>query len=214
MTRDTAGYTGLTVNLSINYGGRDEIIRAFNKVISSGAVGPLTEDSFRGYLDQPELPDPDLIIRSANEHRLSNFLLWESAYAELYFSPKLWPDWDRGRPAGGLRRIRPKVPHLRRRLVNWKGFRSRILLVGVAFPVLAILILVLPQFHHLGFNIIVVGATVMGALEMAALFRARGIPPPRCFPLLAATIPIGTYLEISGLLPAGGSASGCRRPSG
>jgi undecaprenyl diphosphate synthase len=93
VTRDTAGYRGLTVNLSINYGGRDEIIRAFNKVISSGAVGPLTEDSFRGYLDQPELPDPDLIIRSANERRLSNFLLWESAYAELYFSPKLWPDW-------------------------------------------------------------------------------------------------------------------------
>ena len=93
VTHDTAGYTGLTVNLSINYGGRDEIIRAFNKVISSGAVGPLTEESFRGYLDQPGLPDPDLIIRSANEHRLSNFLLWESAYAELYFSPKLWPDW-------------------------------------------------------------------------------------------------------------------------
>jgi len=93
VTRDTAGFGGLTVNLSINYGGRDEIIRAFNKIISSGAVGPLTEESFRGYLDQPELPDPDLIIRSANEHRLSNFLLWESAYAELYFSPTLWPDW-------------------------------------------------------------------------------------------------------------------------
>ena len=93
VTRDTAGFTGLTVNLSINYGGRDEIIRAFNKVISSGAVGPLTEESFRRYLDHPELPDPDLIIRSANEHRLSNFLLWESAYAELYFSPTLWPDW-------------------------------------------------------------------------------------------------------------------------
>ena len=48
----------------------------------------------RAYLDHPELPDPDLIIRSANEQRLSNFLLWESAYAELYFSPKPWPDWD------------------------------------------------------------------------------------------------------------------------
>jgi undecaprenyl diphosphate synthase len=93
VTRDTAEFGGLTVNLSINYGGRDEIIRAFNKVISSGVVGPLTEESFRGYLDHPELPDPDLIIRSANEHRLSNFLLWESAYAELYFSPRLWPDW-------------------------------------------------------------------------------------------------------------------------
>ncbi len=49
----------------------------------------------RRHLDQPELPDPDLIIRTANEQRLSNFLLWESAYSELYFSPKLWPDWDK-----------------------------------------------------------------------------------------------------------------------
>jgi phosphatidate cytidylyltransferase len=88
--------------------------------------------------------------------------------------------------------------------VNWKAFRSRILLVGVAFPVLAVLILVLPQLHHLGFNIIVVGATVMGALEMVALFKARGIPTSHLFsPILSATIPIGTYLEISGMLPGG-----------
>jgi len=94
VTRDTESYTGLTVNLSINYGGRDEIIRAFNRYRDSASRESLTEDSFRRYLDHPELPDPDLIIRSANEQRLSNFLLWESAYAELYFSPKLWPDWN------------------------------------------------------------------------------------------------------------------------
>jgi undecaprenyl diphosphate synthase len=94
VTRDTAGFDGLTVNLSINYGGRDEIIRAFRRRLSQGSEEPLTEQSFRQYLDHPELPDPDLIIRSANELRLSNFLLWESAYAELYFSAKLWPDWD------------------------------------------------------------------------------------------------------------------------
>jgi undecaprenyl diphosphate synthase len=93
VTRDTARFTGLTVNLSINYGGRDEIIRAFHRFIARGTPEPLTVESFRAYLDHPELPDPDLIIRSANERRLSNFLLWESAYAELYFSPKLWPDW-------------------------------------------------------------------------------------------------------------------------
>jgi undecaprenyl diphosphate synthase len=95
VVRDTAGYTGLTVNLSINYGGRDEIVRAFRRYLESGSGEPLSEESFRRHLDQPDLPDPDLIIRTANEHRLSNFLLWESAYAELYFSPKLWPDWDR-----------------------------------------------------------------------------------------------------------------------
>ena len=95
VVRDTASFTGLTVNLSVNYGGRDEIIRAFRRAAEAGSAGSLTEESFRGYLDQPELPDPDLIIRSANEQRLSNFLLWQSAYAELYFSPTLWPDWGR-----------------------------------------------------------------------------------------------------------------------
>ncbi len=95
VVRDTAGYTGLTVNLSINYGGRDEILRAFGRYLERGGRGPLTEEAFRRHLDQPDLPDPDLIIRTANEQRLSNFLLWESAYAELYFSPKPWPDWDR-----------------------------------------------------------------------------------------------------------------------
>jgi undecaprenyl diphosphate synthase len=82
------------VNLSINYGGRDEIIRAFRRYLDDPARGDLTEASFRRYIDRPEIPDPDLVIRSGNEHRLSNFLLWESAYAELYFSTKLWPDWD------------------------------------------------------------------------------------------------------------------------
>jgi len=94
VTRDTAGFDGLMVNLSINYGGRDEIIRAFRRCLAERNGDALTEESFRRYLDQPDLPDPDLIIRSANELRLSNFLLWEAAYAELYFSPKLWPDWD------------------------------------------------------------------------------------------------------------------------
>jgi undecaprenyl diphosphate synthase len=95
VVRDTASFTGLTVNLSINYGGRDEILRAFRRAAEAGASSSLTEESFRGFLDQPVLPDPDLIIRSANEQRLSNFLLWQSAYAELYFSPTLWPDWGR-----------------------------------------------------------------------------------------------------------------------
>jgi undecaprenyl diphosphate synthase len=93
---DTARYSGLTVNLAINYGGRGEIMRAFHRAIERGGNGNLTEESFRAFLDRPEIPDPDLIIRSGNEQRLSNFLLWESAYAELYFSRKLWPDWGGG----------------------------------------------------------------------------------------------------------------------
>ncbi len=92
---DTAEYKGLTVNLAINYGGRDEIARALNRWIagnrSSDAV--ITEDDISLFLDNPQLPDPDLIIRTAGEKRLSNFLLWESAYSEFYFSDKFWPEW-------------------------------------------------------------------------------------------------------------------------
>jgi phosphatidate cytidylyltransferase len=88
--------------------------------------------------------------------------------------------------------------------VNWKGFLSRMLLIGVAFPVLGVLILVLPQLHHLGFNIVVVAASVLGCMEMVALFRARRIPTSAIIaPILAATLPAGTYLEIMGILPAG-----------
>ncbi len=90
---DTARFGGLTVNLAINYGGRSEIMRAFHRALERGDDDGLTEERFRAFLDRPEMPDPDLIIRTGNERRLSNFLLWESAYAELYFSPKLWPDW-------------------------------------------------------------------------------------------------------------------------
>ena len=97
--RDTAGFTGLTVNLAINYGGRDEIIRAFRRWYSrasrEGILNPesLTEAELAACLDSPDTPDPDLIIRTGGEQRLSNFLLWQSAYTEFYYSDKLWPDW-------------------------------------------------------------------------------------------------------------------------
>ncbi|HOX13859.1 MAG TPA: polyprenyl diphosphate synthase [Spirochaetia bacterium] len=92
---DTSGYDGITVNLAINYGGRDEIVRAARKLLRGGAVD-VSEDGFRAFLDAPDLPDPDLVIRTGGDMRLSNFLLWESAYAELYYSEKLWPDWSEG----------------------------------------------------------------------------------------------------------------------
>ena len=92
--RDTADYDGLVVNLAINYGGRDEIIRAVKRWRVSDGV-ELTEDVFREYLDRPEIPDPDLVIRTGGEKRLSNFLIWESAYSEYYYSEKLWPDFGR-----------------------------------------------------------------------------------------------------------------------
>ncbi|MDR3335462.1 MAG: di-trans,poly-cis-decaprenylcistransferase [Treponema sp.] len=90
---DTRTFGGLQVILALNYGGRDEILRALRRLLSHGEAPALTEDLIRQYLDNPDIPDPDLIIRTAGEHRISNFLLWEGAYAEYYISDILWPDW-------------------------------------------------------------------------------------------------------------------------
>lgn len=88
--------------------------------------------------------------------------------------------------------------------MNWRGFLTRILLVAVAFPVLGILIFVLPQLTHLGFTILVVAVATIGAFETESLLRSRGLPTSRWFaPILAATLPVSVYLEIAGLLPAG-----------
>ncbi len=89
---ETAAFQGMTVNLAINYGGRDELVRAIKKAAVANAK-ILSEGDLKRYLDVPELPEADLIIRTGGERRLSNFLLWQSAYSELYFSDTLWPDW-------------------------------------------------------------------------------------------------------------------------
>lgn len=97
---DTAGYSGITVNLAINYGGRDEVVRAVAAMQKDGVAASAAE--LRARLDQPAIPDPDLIIRTGGERRLSNFLLWQAAYAELYFSDTLWPDWTAAHLAEAL----------------------------------------------------------------------------------------------------------------
>ena len=105
----TSHFEGMQVVLAINYGGRDEIVRAFNRFINdisnaangaqpnASAIGFMSpnETDISAHLDNPDIPDPDLIIRSAGEYRTSNFLLWEGAYSELYISDKLWPDWEK-----------------------------------------------------------------------------------------------------------------------
>ena len=96
--RDTAGFNGMQVILAINYGGRDEIARAVGRFLEArggSSSEKITDKDISAYLDNPDIPDPDLIIRSAGEYRTSNFLLWESAYSELYISDRLWPDWDK-----------------------------------------------------------------------------------------------------------------------
>jgi len=77
-----------------NYGGRNELANAFNKLIKSG-VSKVTEEDISAALYLPDVPDPDLIIRTSGEMRLSNFWLWESAYSEYYFTDTLWPDFDK-----------------------------------------------------------------------------------------------------------------------
>lgn len=94
--KDTESFDGMSICLAINYGGRDEIIRAVKK-LSFNDINPesVTEKDFSRLFDQPDLPDADLIIRTGGEQRLSNFLMWQSAYAELIFSDILWPDYDK-----------------------------------------------------------------------------------------------------------------------
>ena len=98
---DTKEFTGLQVIIALNYGGRDEISRAVKKLVAAGDA--VTEENIGRYLDNPDIPDPDLIIRTAGEFRISNFLLWESAYSEYYISDKLWPDWSGEDLAGAVR---------------------------------------------------------------------------------------------------------------
>jgi undecaprenyl diphosphate synthase len=89
---DTKDFGGMQVILALNYGGRDEIVRAVGRLLAAG-VSSVNEDALAAYLDNPDVPDPDLVIRSAGEFRTSNFLLWEGAYAEYHVSKKFWPDW-------------------------------------------------------------------------------------------------------------------------
>lgn len=92
--------TGLHFSIAINYGGRDEIRRAVTKLAAKAQLGEIapediTEEMISKQLDTGDYPDPDLLIRTCNEQRISNFLLWQLAYTELYFTPVPWPDFNK-----------------------------------------------------------------------------------------------------------------------
>lgn len=92
----TKNNNGLTFIIAINYGGRDEIIRAIKKMNNDKIdFNLLNENIFNSYLDTSDIPDPDLLIRTGGEYRLSNFLLWQLSYTEFYFTDCLWPDFDK-----------------------------------------------------------------------------------------------------------------------
>ena len=88
----TKNNNALTVNVAINYGARNEIVRAVNKIIGDG-LKSVDEKTFAKYLDSGEIPDPDFVVRTSGEQRLSNFMLYQNAYAELYFPKTYWPDF-------------------------------------------------------------------------------------------------------------------------
>ncbi len=92
---DTKDFTNFNLQFAINYGGRDEILRATKRILAEGKLteDQLTEDVFSSYLDTSGIPDPDLMIRTSGELRISNFLLWQLAYSEFYFTQKYWPDF-------------------------------------------------------------------------------------------------------------------------
>jgi undecaprenyl diphosphate synthase len=107
----TRGNDGLTLVVAFNYGARQEIARAARRLALEVAAGRLSADAITpeqlgGYLDAPQLPDPDVIIRTSGEQRLSNFLLWQAAYSELVFVPINWPDFDRSALEGAIAEYR------------------------------------------------------------------------------------------------------------
>jgi len=96
----TAGNSDMTLSLALSYAGRDEIVRAARKLAADAASGKIvpdsiTDEAFAGMLDTVGIPDPDLVIRTSGEVRISNFLLWQAAYAEFVFTDILWPDFGK-----------------------------------------------------------------------------------------------------------------------
>ena len=96
----TRGNTGMTLTIAFNYGGRVEVVDAVRRLLADHDGGRLKGDkisveSIASRLYHPDMPDPDLIIRTSGEQRISNFLLWQAAYSELWFTPVLWPDFNR-----------------------------------------------------------------------------------------------------------------------
>ncbi len=107
----TAGNTRLDLWVAFDYGSRDEIVHAVRALIAAGTEpADVDEDAVRAHLYAPEMPDPDLVIRTSGEMRMSNFLLWQSAYAEFEFAPTLWPDFGGDELEAALRAYASAAP--------------------------------------------------------------------------------------------------------
>ncbi|MDD3345438.1 MAG: isoprenyl transferase [Candidatus Omnitrophica bacterium] len=123
MMKKTAGNTGLNVVLALNYGGRQEIMDAAMRFAGDALAGKadprhLSEGRFRSYFYAPDITDPDLLIRTSEEMRVSNFLLWQLSYSEFYFSKKYWPDF-------GMEELREAVREYQKRERRFGGLDAR-----------------------------------------------------------------------------------------
>ena len=112
---ETSSGNAMTLVVAVNYGSRDEIKRAVKKIVEKNAPGAEASEIFEGALDTNFMPDPDLLIRTSGEMRLSNFLLYQSAYSELYFTKTLWPDF-------GPRELRRAIDAYRERKRRFGGY--------------------------------------------------------------------------------------------
>ena len=100
----TKANSGLTLTIAFNYGGRGEIVDALKRMIDDGvSSSSVDEKQVKRYLYAPDMPDPDLVVRTSGEYRVSNFLLWEMAYSEMVFTDVLWPDFDRNELFAAIR---------------------------------------------------------------------------------------------------------------
>jgi undecaprenyl diphosphate synthase len=117
MIGTTAHNTGLVLVLALNYGGRQEIVDAVKKIVKSESSPKVTVDTFRMYLYDDTLPYPDLIIRTSGELRLSNFLIWEAAYSEIWITKTLWPDFRR-------RHLLKAIAHFQNRVRKFGGING------------------------------------------------------------------------------------------
>lgn len=94
----TKNNTGIVMNIALNYGSREELVHAIGEIVTeakAGALDEITADTVSDHLYTKNQPDPDLIIRTSGEERLSNFMLWQAAYSEFYFTKRLWPDFNK-----------------------------------------------------------------------------------------------------------------------
>ena len=139
MEQRTADNTRLDLWVAFDYGGRDELVHAARRLVEQGiAPEAVDEDAFRAHLYAPAMPDPDLVIRTSGELRVSNFLLWQAAYAEYHFTPTLWPDFGGDELQEALAAYAVAAAQVRAPV---SGLASRVL-VAVPLAVIAILAVV------------------------------------------------------------------------